>query len=47
MEQIYNLVEQWYRKGVIGEKEWLDFCETVLIELLEQNSDLLKKLKNM
>jgi hypothetical protein len=47
MEQIYNLVEEWSRKGLIGEEEWLDFCETIVIELLEQNSDLLKRLKNM
>ena len=46
MERIYDMVKSWYDDGMIGSTEWQEFCATMLETLMEENQDVLKRLKN-
>lgn len=47
MERVYALVKCWYDRGVIDEQEWQEFCTTMLEALMEENQEVLKRLKNI
>ena len=47
MERVYALVKCWYDRDVIDDQEWKEFCELMLRALMEDNQDVLKRLKNM
>lgn len=47
MEKTYWLVKCWYDRSVIDEQEWQEFCTTMLEALMEENEDVLKRLKNI
>jgi hypothetical protein len=47
MERVYDLVKYWYEIHRIDENEWQAFCETMLEALMEENQEVLKRLKNM
>ena len=46
MEKVYQLVKCWYDREVIDDQEWKEFCELMLEDLMENNQDVLKRLKN-
>lgn len=35
------------RNGFMTEKEWKDYCYSILIQLMEENADVLLRLKNI
>lgn len=41
----YELVRTWFRKGNISHKDWDEFCITCLEEMMMDNKNILKKLK--
>ena len=41
----YNLMFIGNRVGIISNKRWLAYCNTILINLLEKNKDVLERLK--
>lgn len=43
-EKYYEKYADFYN-GKISEEEWADFCAFFLEELMEENTDILKKLK--
>ena len=47
MEIVYKLVKCWYERGAIDDQEWQEFCTAMLEGLMEQNQDVLKRLKNI
>ena len=47
MERVYALVKCWYDSDIISDQEWKEFCELMLRALMEDNQDVLKRLKNM
>lgn len=47
MEKIYDMVKTWYEDGCIDHENWRDFCVACLEMLMEENQDVLKRLKNM
>lgn len=46
MEKVYQLVKCWYDRELICNQEWQEFCELMLQALMEDNQDVLKRLKN-
>lgn len=44
-EEKYHEKYADFCKGKISEEEWADFCVFFLEELMEENTDILKKLK--
>ena len=42
----YNEMYQKYLKGYIIEKEWSDYCFKLLEKLMEDNKNVLIRLKN-
>lgn len=46
MQRIYDLVKSWYDDNYIDNAQWQDFCTTVLEALMEDNQDVLKRLKD-
>lgn len=46
MERVYALVKCWYERDVIDDLEWQEFCTAMLEALMEDNQDVLKRLKN-
>ena len=46
MDKVYYLVKCWYDRDVIDDQEWKEFCELMLRALMEENQDVLKRLKN-
>lgn len=47
MERIYNLIKSWYDDSYIDDAQWQEFCTAMLEALMEENQDVLKRLKNM
>lgn len=47
MERVYQLVKCWYNRYAIDDQEWQEFCTIMLEALMEDNQDVLKRLKNM
>lgn len=47
MERIYELVRSWYDDNYIDTAQWQEFCTTVLEALMEENEEVLKRLKNI
>ena len=45
MEKIYQLVKCWYDRDVLYDHEWQEFCELMLQILMEDNKEVLKRLK--
>ena len=43
----YYATYQNYLCGRISQQEWKDFCFSVLCQLMEDNSDVLVRLKNV
>lgn len=41
----YELVRSWFRKGTISPNDWDEFCMACLEELMKDNKNILKKLK--
>ena len=41
----YNLMFIGNRVGIISNKRWFAYCDTILINLLEKNKNVLKRLK--
>lgn len=46
MKKIYDMVKSWYDKGYIDEARWQAFCTAILEALMEDNKNILKRLKN-
>lgn len=46
MEKVYQLVKCWYDRDVIDDQKWKEFCELMLEVLMENNQDVLERLKN-
>lgn len=44
-EEKYREKYEDFCKGKISREEWADFCTFFLEELMEENADILKKLK--
>lgn len=47
MDRIYIIVKSWYDQGLIDDQEWQNFCTAMLETLMEDNQDVLQRLKNM
>ena len=47
MKRIYGLVRVWYESGRIDDQDWKEFCEVFLENLMEENKNVLDRLKNM
>lgn len=47
MERVYDLVRCWYERNAIDDQEWQEFCTAMLEALMDNNQDVLKRLKNM
>jgi hypothetical protein len=47
MERVYALVKCWYERDAIDDQEWQEFCTAMLEVLMEENQDVLKRLKNI
>lgn len=47
MERVYFLVKCWYDRDAIDDQEWQEFCTAMLEALMEDNQEVLKRLKNM
>lgn len=47
MERVYDLIKSWYDDGYIDDAQWKNFCTAMLEALMEDNQDVLKRLKNM
>ena len=47
MERVYVLVKCWYERDAIDDQEWQEFCTAMLEALMEDNQDVLKRLKNI
>lgn len=47
MERVYALVKCWYERDAIDDQEWQEFCTEMLEALMEDNKDVLKRLKNI
>ena len=45
-EKEYKIKYNQYLRGVITEKEWVDYCFKILEQLMEDNKDVLTRLKN-
>ena len=41
----YELVRTWFRKGAISKNDWDEFCMACLEEIMIDNKNILKKLK--
>ena len=41
----YNLMFIGNRVGIISNKRWVAYCDTILVNLLEKNKSVLKRLK--
>jgi len=41
----YNLMFIGNRVGIISNKRWFAYCDTILVNLLEKNKSVLKRLK--
>ena len=41
----YELVRSWFREGTISTNDWNEFCQAGLEELMENNKNILKNLK--
>lgn len=41
----YELVRTWFRKGNISKNDWDEFCSTCLEEMMIDNKNILKNLK--
>ena len=46
MTRIYDLIRSWYDDNYIDDAQWQEFCATMLETLMEENQDVLKRLKN-
>ena len=47
MKRIYDLVKCWYDDNYIDDAQWEEFCVAMLETLMEENQDVLKRLKNI
>ena len=47
MDRIYIIVKSWYDQSLIDDQEWQNFCTAMLEILMEDNQDVLKRLKNI
>jgi len=47
MERVYDLVKCWYDRDAIDDQEWQEFCTAMLEALMEDNKEVLKRLKNI
>lgn len=47
MQRVYDLVKCWYDRDAIDSQEWQEFCTAMLEALMEDNRDVLKRLKNI
>ena len=47
MEKVYYLVKDWYDRDIIDDQKWQEFCTAMLKALMEENQDILKRLKNI
>ena len=45
-EKEYKIKYEDYLKGIITKKEWSDYCFKILEQLMEDNKDVLYRLKN-
>jgi uncharacterized protein YeaO (DUF488 family) len=41
----YELVRTWFRKDNISKNDWDEFCSACLEEMMKDNKNILKKLK--
>jgi hypothetical protein len=41
----YELVRSWFRKGAISKNDWDEFCSACLEEMMKDNKNILKNLK--
>ena len=41
----YDLVYSWFKDRVISTNEWNEFCQACFEELMENNKNILKNLK--
>ena len=47
MERVYDLIKGWRDDDYIDDAQWQKFCTAMLEALMEDNQDVLKRLKNM
>ena len=47
MKRIYGLVRIWYENGMIDDQDWKEFCEIFIENLMEENKNVLDRLKNI
>lgn len=43
---IYYAKFECYKHGLISESDWLEFCKNLLEDIMEENTDVLERLKN-
>ena len=42
----YNLMFIGNKLGIISDKKWFAYCDTILVDLLNENKNVFKRLKN-
>ena len=42
----YKIMFFLFKMGIVSEKKWKLFCDQILLALLEENKDVLIRLKN-
>lgn len=47
MQRVYDLVKCWYDRNIIDDQEWQEFCTAMLEAFMENNKDVLRRLKNI
>ena len=45
-EREYKIKYEQYSKGIISQKDWDNYCFKILKHLMEDNKDILIRLKN-
>lgn len=43
----YDIMKDIYEKGIVTDEIWFKYCEKTLEELMEENKEVLDRLKNM
>lgn len=46
-KKIYKAVQTGYLRGWISRMDWQDYCQMILYRIMEENKDVLIRLKNI